>query len=69
MHVYGYWSNRRKLVEVRMEWQTVPNAARVHNDLLGGKDNYECDRDLADLIRKAFPTASRAAYACRAFGL
>jgi hypothetical protein len=51
------------------DWQSQPNPARIHYALLGGKDTYECDRDLADLIRKAFPTASRAACACRAFGL
>jgi O-methyltransferase involved in polyketide biosynthesis len=51
-----------------MEWQTVPKAARVHNYLLRGKDNYETDRELGDLITTEFPTAFESAYACRSFG-
>jgi hypothetical protein len=30
----------------------VPNAARVYDFFLGGKDNYAADRELAQKIRK-----------------
>jgi hypothetical protein len=33
----------------------VPHSARVWNYLLGGKDNYQADRDAGDMISKVFP--------------
>lgn len=32
-----------------------PNIARVYDYLLGGKDNFEADRELGDKIKKAMP--------------
>lgn len=40
-----------------------PNAARIYNYLLGGKDNYRADRDAAEQLQKLIPeivTAARA---------
>ena len=34
---------------------TVPHSARVWNYLLGGKDNYDVDREAGDKIRETFP--------------
>jgi hypothetical protein len=34
---------------------TKPNAARRYNYWLGGKDNFQADRDSADTIEKLFP--------------
>jgi O-methyltransferase involved in polyketide biosynthesis len=34
---------------------TVPHSARVWNYMLGGKDNYEVDRQAGDKIRETFP--------------
>ncbi|MFI6480773.1 SAM-dependent methyltransferase [Nonomuraea sp. NPDC050663] len=34
---------------------TVPNAARVYDYLLGGKDNFRADRELAELVLTVLP--------------
>ena len=47
-------------------WRT-PNVARIHNYLLGGKDNYEEDRQVADCLLAAVPDARAAAWANRHF--
>jgi SAM-dependent methyltransferase len=44
-----------------------PGPARVHDYLLGGKDNYASDRDLAQRILRVLPQAAGAARAARAF--
>jgi hypothetical protein len=41
---------------------TVPNAARIYDYLLGGKDNYATDRDAADRLLAVLP---RVAQACQ----
>ncbi|GAA2294777.1 SAM-dependent methyltransferase [Nonomuraea roseoviolacea subsp. roseoviolacea] len=33
----------------------VPNAARMYDYFLGGKDNFQADRDLAELVLKVMP--------------
>ncbi|MEU6712292.1 SAM-dependent methyltransferase [Nonomuraea sp. NPDC046802] len=33
----------------------IPNAARMYDYFLGGKDNFQADRDLADMVLKAMP--------------
>ncbi|MEU4820245.1 SAM-dependent methyltransferase [Actinomadura sp. NPDC023710] len=47
--------------------QTVPHAARVWDHLLGGKENYEVDRQVADKIIKAMPEAVDLALTARQF--
>jgi hypothetical protein len=44
-----------------------PNAARIYDYLLGGKDNFAADRHAADQLISALPDAARAARANRAF--
>ncbi|HEV2256962.1 MAG TPA: SAM-dependent methyltransferase [Streptosporangiaceae bacterium] len=44
-----------------------PNAARVYDYLLGGKDNFAADRDAAAQLLSALPDAGRVARANRAF--
>jgi hypothetical protein len=34
---------------------SVPNVARIYDYLLGGKDNYQADRDAAERLKKIFP--------------
>ncbi|MGI5164768.1 SAM-dependent methyltransferase [Spirillospora sp. CA-253888] len=46
---------------------TVPHSARVWNYLLGGKDNYDVDRDAAERFRAMFPDIVNIAKADRAF--
>jgi S-adenosyl methyltransferase len=41
---------------------TRPNMARVYDAILGGKDNFAADREIADLARQAFPDGGRAAH-------
>ncbi len=44
-----------------------PNAARIYDYLLGGKDHFAADRDAADLLMRALPDAARVARANRGF--
>lgn len=41
---------------------TRPSVARVYDAILGGKDNFEADRVVAEMARKAFPDGGRAAH-------
>ena len=45
----------------------TPNVARIHNFLLGGKDNYAEDRQVADCLLAVVPDARAAARANRHF--
>ncbi|MFB4311424.1 SAM-dependent methyltransferase [Actinomadura sp. GTD37] len=44
-----------------------PGQARVQDYLLGGKDNYACDRRLAHRILDVLPQSAEAAHAARGF--
>jgi O-methyltransferase involved in polyketide biosynthesis len=44
-----------------------PNAARIYDYLLGGKDNFAADRDAAAQLLRALPDATQVARANRAF--
>jgi O-methyltransferase involved in polyketide biosynthesis len=44
-----------------------PNAARIYDYLLGGKDNYVADREAAERLLRVLPDASQVARANRAF--
>ena len=46
---------------------TVPNVARIYDHLLGGKDNFEADREAARRLLAVVPDAARAARANRTF--
>jgi hypothetical protein len=46
---------------------TAPNAARIYDYLLGGKDNFAADRQAAERLLAALPDAGRAARANRTF--
>ncbi|WP_405614926.1 SAM-dependent methyltransferase [Streptomyces sp. NBC_01511] len=46
---------------------TIPNSARIWNYGQGGQDNYQVDRDLADVMLGAFPEIKAAAMESRAF--
>ena len=46
---------------------TMPNAARVYDYLLGGKDNFAADRQAAEALLTALPDAALAARTNRAF--
>lgn len=48
---------------------TEPNAARIYDVLLGGKDNFAADRLAADRLLAAFPMAALEARENRAFML
>lgn len=44
-----------------------PNAARIYDYLLGGKDHFAADRDAASQLLRALPDAARTARANRGF--
>jgi S-adenosyl methyltransferase len=44
-----------------------PNAARIYDYLLGGKDNFAADRDAAKQVVRALPDAAQVAKANRTF--
>ena len=46
---------------------SVPSVARIYDALLGGKDNYQCDRDAAARITAIEPDAAEVARQNRAF--
>jgi SAM-dependent methyltransferase len=46
---------------------TRPNAARIYDYWLGGRDNYECDQQLGDQVASQAPWAPLGARACRAY--
>jgi SAM-dependent methyltransferase len=45
----------------------TPNVARIYDYLLGGKDNYEEDRNAAEMLLEAVPDAAVAAWDNRQF--
>lgn len=45
----------------------TPNAARIYDYLLGGKDHFAADRNAADQLLRALPDAALAARANRSF--
>jgi hypothetical protein len=47
--------------------QSLPNAARMYNWLLGGEENYQADRQAAKKLLRAVPEARQAAVENRAF--
>jgi SAM-dependent methyltransferase len=47
--------------------QAAPNAARIYDWLLGGKDNYDADRQAARRLLRAVPEARQAARDNRAY--
>jgi hypothetical protein len=46
---------------------TTPHSARIWNYWLGGKDNYQADRDAGDEFLAVYPQQRDKARACRAF--
>ncbi|GII96137.1 SAM-dependent methyltransferase [Sinosporangium siamense] len=46
---------------------TMPHSARVWNYWLGGKDNYEVDRQVGDQVREVYPQIVEVAQHSRAF--
>ena len=46
---------------------TVPNAARIYDFMLGGKDNYQADRDAAARLLEVLPGSIQACQANRGF--
>ncbi|HEV2370784.1 MAG TPA: SAM-dependent methyltransferase [Streptosporangiaceae bacterium] len=47
---------------------TTPSLARAYDYLLGGKDNYEVDRQVVEMLRTVAPEASLSGRMNRAFG-
>ena len=41
--------------------QTIANAARIYDYLLGGTENYDADRQAAKMVQRAVPEARQAA--------
>jgi S-adenosyl methyltransferase len=46
---------------------TRPNAARIYDYWLGGRDHYACDRQVGDQVAAQAPWAPLGARACRAY--
>jgi hypothetical protein len=46
---------------------SIPQTARIWNYLLGGKDNFEADREVGEQILKGQPELAENARLCRAF--
>jgi len=46
---------------------SVPNAARIYDALLGGKDNFAADREVAEKVIKVVPHSALACHRNRAF--
>ncbi|MFB4275680.1 SAM-dependent methyltransferase [Nonomuraea sp. MTCD27] len=48
---------------------SMPSASRIYDYLLGGTDNYECDRQAGEAFVTALPNARNSARATRGFAL
>jgi O-methyltransferase involved in polyketide biosynthesis len=55
-------TNLRQALAWRGLDTSVPNVARIYDFLLGGKDNYQADRDAANMVLREIP---HSALACR----
>jgi hypothetical protein len=55
-------TNLRQALAWRGLDTSVPNVARIYDFLLGGKDNYQADRDAAGMVLREIP---HSALACR----
>jgi len=67
MKVTGEWAGPAQIAAACGFDPSKPNAARVYDYLLGGKDNFAVDRQAAEALIKALPDAAQAARANRAF--
>ena len=67
MNVNGEWAGPEQIAAVYGFDPAKPNAARVYDYLLGGKDNFAADRHAAGALLSALPDAALAARTNRAF--
>lgn len=67
MNVTGQWAGPEEIAAVYGFDPNKPNAARVYDYLLGGKDNFAADRQAAEALLSALPDAALAARTNRAF--
>ena len=63
----GKWAESDQVAAACGFDPTKPNAARVYDYLLGGKDHFAVDRQAADALLRALPDAAHAARTNRAF--
>jgi len=67
VNVTGEWAGADQIAAACGFDPTKPNAARVYDYLLGGKDNFAVDRKAAEALLSALPDAAQAARTNRAF--
>ena len=67
INVAGEWAGPEQIAAASGFDPTKPNAARVYDYLLGGKDNFAIDRHAAAALLSALPDAAIAARTNRAF--